>query len=61
MKPEKPNIKTTVFENFTKLTNENENVRINGAFSLIQRFEKNSEAKVNKLFRNSVKYCCYGC
>jgi hypothetical protein len=55
MKQEKPKIKTTVFEHFTKLTNENENVRLAGAYSLIQQFEKNGEAKVNKIFLNLQK------
>ncbi|XP_070490026.1 myb-binding protein 1A [Chironomus tepperi] len=40
MKLEKPKINTSVFENFSKLTNEDENVRISGAHSLIQQMEK---------------------
>ncbi|KAG5673358.1 hypothetical protein PVAND_003415 [Polypedilum vanderplanki] len=45
MKQEKPKIKTTIFEHFAKLTNENENVRISGAYSLIQHLQKNNEEK----------------
>jgi hypothetical protein len=48
MKQKPVQIKTTVFENFTKLTNENENVRITGAIQLIQQLEKSGEEKVNK-------------
>lgn len=49
MKPEKPKINTSVFENFTKLTNNDENLRLNGAVCLIQQLENSSEEKVNKL------------
>lgn len=48
MKQVKPKIKNTVFENFTKLTSEDEKIRISGAMSLIQQLEKSSEEKVNK-------------
>lgn len=48
MKLDKPKINTAVFENFSKLTNKDENVRISGAYSLIQHFEKSSNEKVNK-------------
>lgn len=48
MKPEVTKIKSTVFENFTKLTLDDENARLNGAASLIQHLEKSSEKKVNK-------------
>lgn len=47
MKPEVSKIKSTVFENFTKITNEDENVRLGGAAALIQQLEKSSEEKVN--------------
>lgn len=47
MKEKTVKIKTSVFENFTKLTNENENVRITGAIQLIQQLEKSGEEKVN--------------
>lgn len=50
MKLEKPKINTSVFENFSKLTNEDENVRISGAYSLIQQMEKLTTEKVNKNF-----------
>lgn len=46
MKPEVTKIKSTVFENFTKLTLDDENARLNGAASLIQHLEKSSEKKV---------------
>lgn len=49
MKPEVSKIKSTVFENFTKITNEDENVRLSGAVALIQQLEKSSEEKVNKI------------
>lgn len=54
MKLEKPKINTSVFENFSKLTNENENVRISGAHSLIQQMEKLTTEKVNKNFNFTV-------
>lgn len=47
MKPEVSKIKPTVFESFTKITNEDENIRLNGAVTLIQQLEKSSEEKVN--------------
>jgi hypothetical protein len=50
MKEIKPKINTSVFENFTKLTNDDENLRLNGAYLLIQQFEKSHEQKVNKIF-----------
>lgn len=48
MKPEVNKIKSTVFENFTKITLDDENTRLNGAAMLIQHLEKSSEEKVNK-------------
>jgi len=54
MKLEKPKINTSVFENFSKLTNEDENVRISGAYSLIQQMEKLTTEKVNKNFNSTV-------
>ena len=48
MKSEVKKIKSTIFENFTKITNENEKVRIAGTIALIQQLEKSSEEKVNK-------------
>lgn len=48
MKPEVNKIKSTVFENFTKITLDDENTRLNGAATLIQHLEKSSEEKVNK-------------
>lgn len=47
MKPEVTKIKSSVFENFTKLTLEDENARLNGAAALIQQLEKSNEEKVN--------------
>ena len=54
MKLEKPKINSSVFENFSKLTNEDENVRISGAYSLIQQMEKLTTEKVNKNLNSTV-------
>ena len=56
MKQDKPKINSTVFENFTKLTNTDENIRLGGAFSLIQQLEKSSEEKVNRNQNNINSY-----
>lgn len=48
MKLEKPKINSSIFENFSKLTNQDENIRISGAHSLIQQIEKSNSEKVNK-------------